>query len=151
MVLMVLGSSNLYDCGLFREEKKNPEQLLVEIHKEVSVFDFYEKSNFIKKEFFIGEDDDDTNKDIHAVVVIQENDGRRTMNIQVTTMRRVRSNPTISYAHETKCISCFIDDGSIRIKKSDFENKDIHGILTGLLKAIADKKKLLDKKDNPWP
>jgi hypothetical protein len=53
-------------------EKKDISQVLKEIYQEMKEFDKYPGCDFVKREFFVGEDDDDTNKDIHVVILVQD-------------------------------------------------------------------------------
>jgi hypothetical protein len=102
--------------------------------------------DFIKGEFFIGApDDDDTNKDTQAVVLIQTVDGSETMLIQVTYMERTRENPRIKIAKETKNLTCRISGHRLSVVSSDYEEQGLHRLAADLLQSIRDKKKLLRK------
>lgn len=106
-------------------------------------FDNYPGYDFIKREFFVGEDDDDTNKDIHVVILVQEVDEKEKVTIQVTYMERRRGKPVIGIAKYIKLFSYFVSRGQTEIIRSDFEEKEKEYALSGVLQAIKDKKKLL--------
>jgi len=102
--------------------------------------------DFVKGEFFIGApDDDDTNKDTQAVVLIQTVDGLETMMIQVTYMERTRENPRIKIAKETKNLKCRIAGRRLSVVSSDYEGQGLRRLAADLLQSIRDKKRLLRK------
>ena len=71
---------------------------LKKIHAEVKEMGPYPGDDFIRREFFVGEDDDDTNKDIQVVVLIQFFEMKDKMSIRVTEMARERAGSRISLA-----------------------------------------------------
>jgi len=102
--------------------------------------------DFIKGEFFIGApDDDDTNKDTQAVILIQTVEGSERMIIQVTYMERNRDNPRIKIAKETKSLKCRIAGGRLLVVSSDYEERVLRRLAADLLQSIRDKKRLLRK------
>ena len=123
--------------------KKDVTDILKEIYEEMKEFEKYPGCDFIKREFFVGEDDDDTNKDIHVVILVQEVDKKEKVTIQVTYMERKRGRPVIGIAKEIKLFSYFVYGEQTKIIKSDFVAKEREDVLLGVLKAIKNKKKLL--------
>ena len=133
-------SSSIFDGPI---EKKNTSKILKEIYKEMKEFEKYPGCDFIKKEFFVGEDDDDTNKDIHVVILVQEVDEKEKVTIQVTYMERKKGRPVVGIAKSIKVFSYFVTEDQIEIIKSDFDAREKGLVLAGVLKAVRDKKKLL--------
>lgn len=124
-------------------KKKDTSKILKEIYLEMKEFEKYPGCDFIKREFFVGEDDDDTNKDIHVVVLVQDVDEKEKITIQVTYMERSKGKPVIGIAKYIKVLSFFVLQGHTEIIKSDFSDKEKELILPGVLQAIKNKKKLL--------
>ena len=124
-------------------EKKDSSKILKEIYQEMKEFENYPGCNFIKREFFVGEDDDDTNKDIHVVVLVQEVDEKEKITVQVTYMERKRGRPVVGIARYIKIFSYFVQGDQTDIIKSDFDAKEEELVLAGVLQAIKNKKKLL--------
>lgn len=125
------------------QKKKDTAQTLKEIYEEVKGFGAYPGCDFIKREFFVGEDDDDTNKDTHVVILVQDVDEKKKVLIQVTTMERSKGRPFIGIAKNVKALSYFIRDNHPEIIQSDFDDRETDCILPGVLRAIKNKKKLL--------
>ncbi|MGB6338374.1 MAG: hypothetical protein WBF32_01245 [Candidatus Aminicenantaceae bacterium] len=124
-------------------EKKDTSKILKEIYQEMKEFDKYPGCDFIKREFFVGEDDDDTNKDIHVVILVQDVDEKEKVTIQVTYMERSKGSPVIGIAKYVKVLSFFVLEDQTDIIKSDFDAKEKEIVLPGVLQAIKNKKKLL--------
>ena len=124
-------------------EEKDISKTLREIYLEMKEFDKYPGCDFIKREFFVGEDDDDTNKDIHVVILVQDVDEKEKITIQVTYMERKQGRPVIGIAKYVKVISYFVLGDQTEIIKSDFDAKEKELVLPGVLQAIKNKKKLL--------
>ncbi|MGB3860441.1 MAG: hypothetical protein WA915_00020 [Candidatus Aminicenantaceae bacterium] len=124
-------------------EKKDTSKILKEIYQEMKEFDKYPGCDFIKREFFVGEDDDDTNKDIHVVILVQDVDEKEKVTIQVTYMERSKGRPVIGIAKYVKVLSFFVLEDQTDIIKSDFDAKEKEIVLPGVLQAIKNKKKLL--------
>jgi hypothetical protein len=104
----------------------------------------YPGEDFIRREFFIGnEDDDDTNKNQHVVVLIQTIDGREKMRIQVTAMEPTKENPRVKYATESKSILCQAVANVMKIQTSDYDERELERLAAEILRAILGKKKLL--------
>ncbi len=124
-------------------KKKDPSKILKEIYQEVKGFEKYPGYDFIKREFFVGEDDDDTNKDIHVVILVQDVDEKKKVTIQITYMERSKGRPVIGIAKYVKVLSYFVLEDQTEIIKSDFDDKGKELVLPGVLQAIKNKKKLL--------
>jgi hypothetical protein len=123
--------------------KRDVSKILKEIYKEIKEFSKYPGCDFIKREFFVGDDDDDTNKDTHIVIIVQDVNEKEKVTIQVTYMERSKGKPVIGIAKYVKALSYFIQENHIEIIKSDFDDKEKDYILPGILRAIKNKKKLL--------
>jgi len=129
-------------AGAFDQEKDHL-KILKKIYDEVKEFGKYSDEGFISREFFIGFDDDDTNKDIHVVVLIQKIEDMEKMRIQVTYLERSKDNPNIKYAKNVKNILCSVVRNKIKIQSSDYDEKEVEKLVPGILRAIQDKKRLL--------
>lgn len=124
-------------------ERKSPLQILKKIYDEVKELGSYPGEDFIKREFFIGRGDDDTNKDLHIVILIQPLEGGETMKIQVTFMEPTRDNPNIRYAKTVKNIVCAILEKEVTVQNSDYNRNEFEKLVPDILQTIRDKKKLL--------
>jgi hypothetical protein len=124
-------------------EKKDTSKILNEIYQEMKEFEKYPGCDFVKREFFVGEDDDDTNKDIHVVILVQNVDKKEKVTIQVTYMERSKGRPVVGIAKYVKVLSFFIQDNQAEIIKCDFDTEGKELVLPGVLQAIKNKKKLL--------
>jgi hypothetical protein len=124
-------------------KKKDTSKILKEIYQEMKEFEKYPGCDFVKREFFVGEDDDDTNKDIHVVILVQDVDQKEKVTIQVTYMERSKGRPVIGIAKYVKVLSFFVLGDKIEIIKSDFDLNGKEVVLPGVLQAIKNKKKLL--------
>jgi hypothetical protein len=91
----------------------------------------------------VGEDDDDTNKDIHVVILVQDVDKKEKVTIQVTYMERSKGKPVVGIAKYVKVLSYFVQENQAEIIKGDFDDKGKETVLPGVLQAIRNKKKLL--------
>jgi len=148
VIPMFLSGSELPDSISSAEPlsaKKDPSKILREIYKEVKELGQFPGDDFIKREFFVGKDDDDTYQDIHVLVLIQNIDDEERMTIQVTYLQPSESNPTIKFAKNMRSILCLISGDHIDIIKSDYDEKEQKKFLPEILRAIRGKKKLLKK------
>jgi len=127
------------------ETKKVSSHILKEIYTEVVELGKSPGGDFIKREFFVGEDDDDTNKDIHVLILIQNVDQKEKITIQVTYLQRSKDNPVVRYAKNVRSISCSLEGDKIYIIKSDYDENENRSFLPEVLLAIRNKKKLLQK------
>jgi hypothetical protein len=127
---------------LFIPEKKHL-TVLKEIHAQVKEMGLYPGQDFFQQAFFVGEDDDDTNKDIHVSILIRAQEQRERMAIRVTWMKKDRRNPQARLAGTTKELTCLIGEDGVEIQSSDYTEKEIAALAPEILKAILDKKRLL--------
>ncbi len=89
--------------------------VLKRVHDEVAEMGRYPGQDFVRWDFFIGgPDDDDTNKDQHVVVLIENGRGPRRMILQVTQLERSRGDPKVKYARGTRRVLCFLEMESWR-------------------------------------
>lgn len=127
--------------------QKDTLAVLKKIYAEVKELGPYPSQTFIQHEFFAGApDDDDTNKDQHVVVLIQTIDGLEKMKIQVTYLERTKENRNVKYAREMKNISCRVAAGGVEIQSTDYTNREMDKLVSDILQAILNKKKLLKLK-----
>jgi hypothetical protein len=118
-------------------------QALLEIYREVKELGPYPGEDFIRREFFVGKDDDDTNKNTHIVILIQNLEGRERMRLQVTTMEPSRNDPQVKYARAVKNIACVVEGDNVSIGRSDYSERELDRLAADILRAVLDKKKLL--------
>ena len=119
-------------------------KLLKQIYDEVMELGPYPGEGFIRREFFIGnEDDDDTYKNEHVVVLIQNLDGREKIRIQVTYMEPSQEAPRVKYAREVKSILGQFASSKVSIQSSDYGERELGNVLLEILSAIQSKKKLM--------
>ena len=65
------------------------------------------------------------------------------MKLQVTTLERSRENPRVKFARSSRACACRVDQDEITVVSSEFPDKELSRIAAELLKAIADKKRLI--------
>ncbi len=119
-------------------------KILKQIYDEVKELGRYPGEDFIRREFFIGnEDDDDTNKNQHVAVLIQTIDGQEKMSIQVTAMEPSKENPQVKYATSSKSILCRVGKDALTIQTSDYDEPELERLASEILRAVLAKKKLL--------
>jgi len=120
---------------------------LLRIFDEVRAMGARPGENFIQQEFFAGgPDDDDTNKDLHVVVLIQPETGMSKITLQVTRFERDRRDRNVKTARETNTIRAEIVKGAVKGLTSDYGDRDLHEILEQVQRAVIQKKKLLLEK-----
>ncbi len=118
-------------------------RLLGEIFGEVRELGPFPGETFIQRDFWIGEDDDDTNKSTHVIVLIQPVERPESMKVQVTEMESVPGNKGIRNARRTRTLRCGLGGPAPVLVSTEIPEKELKkDILPGLLKAIRDKKKL---------
>jgi hypothetical protein len=117
--------------------------LLKDVFAEVSDLGRVPGEEFVRREFFIGEGDDDTYKEAHAVILIQEGGGRHKMTVQVTRLVPDPDNPRIKHGRDPKITVCLVSAGRLVLDRSDYSEKELISILPELLKAIRGRKKLV--------
>lgn len=117
---------------------------LLRIFDEVRAMGGRPGENFIQQEFFAGgPDDDDTNKDLHVVVLIQPEGGRSKITVQVTRFERDRRDRNVKIARETKTTRAEVVEGAVKGLASDYEDVPLHEVLEQVEQAVRQKKKLL--------
>jgi len=84
------------------QDRSDPASLLAAVVVEVEELGRHPGEDFYRWEFFLGEDDDDTNKDIHAVVIIHEEPPPLRLRIHVTDLQRLPGNPRVRIARQTR-------------------------------------------------
>lgn len=117
--------------------------ILKQIHTEVKEMGPYPGEDFIRREFFVGEDDDDTNKDIHVMVVIRSLELEDSMSIRVTEMMKDPGNRQARLAGKSRMLSCVIAGSRLEVLSSDYEENDLDKLAPEILTAIRNKKRLL--------
>jgi hypothetical protein len=119
---------------------------LKRVHDEVLELGPYPGQDFVRWDFFIGgPDDDDTNKDQHVVVLIENAEGPRRMTLQVTQLERSRGDPRVKYARGTRHVICWLENEKLQVHRSDYGDKELEELASGILRAVLDKKRLLMK------
>jgi hypothetical protein len=130
--------------------KKNPEEILKNIHKEVSELGKRKDEYFIKREFHFDLDENPTNTEEHIVVLIYDIEKGERMVVQVTYFETDGLIHSVKYAKDIKLITCHVDSEKLKIEKCDFSKKEIEPLFSDILKGIQEEKKLyklIDKKD----
>jgi len=118
-------------------------ETLSRIYKEVKELGPYPGQDFIRWDFFMGQGDDDTNKPVHAAILIQDKKQGERMDLLVSRMEPSPGDPKVYLNKETKEISCLVRDNKAELISSDFTTAELERLLPGLLLAVQDKKKLL--------
>ena len=119
---------------------------LMRVHDEVAELGRYPGQDFVRWDFFIGgPDDDDTNKDQHVVVLIEDGQVPRRMLLQVTQLERSRGDRNVKYARGTRRVLCFLENGKLEVRRSDYSDAELEELADGILRAVLDKKRLLMK------
>jgi hypothetical protein len=117
---------------------------LTRVYDEVRVMPPRPDEAFVRQEFFIGEDDDDTNKDIFVSIIIAKADAVPLMILQITWMEHAKSDDRVSFAKETKTLRCLFEPAGLRLEGARFGDRELGALAHGLLKAVLDKKRLLE-------
>lgn len=139
-------------CGLPLEKpegKKDPEQILRNIYKEVSELGKRKDEHFIKREFHFDLDENPTNSEEHIVVLIYDIKEKEKMVVQVTYFETDGLRYSVKYAKDIKLVSCLIDSESLKIDTCDFTKKEMKPLFSDILKGIQEEKelfKLIEKK-----
>ena len=117
--------------------------LLKQIYGEVLELGRRRGEDFVRQEFFVGEGDDDTYKDFHLVVLIQEISGRHKMTLQVTRLVPDPDTPRVKYGRDPKLVVCLVEGDRLEVGRKDYSEKELAALLPDLLRAIKDRKKLI--------
>lgn len=94
---------------------------------------------------FLGKDEDDTYKDDHLFIIIQEKENEVRLWIQITFLERDINNPRKQTAVGAKQIEASVDPKTkaVLISHNEFSPTEIETIFPQILRSIRDKKKLL--------
>ncbi len=129
------------------ERETDSSKILKEIYREVKELGSYPNEDFIKREFHMDLDGNDTNSEEHVVVLIYESlDGER-MVLQVTYFEPEKNNRIIKNAKNIRVISSFIKGDNLEIYKNEYSEKETRPLLADILKGIRSKKELLKQID----
>jgi hypothetical protein len=121
-------------------------EALKQIYLEVKELGPYPGESVIRHDFFLGPADDDSYKKEHIVVLIQVVDGVERMRIQVTEMKTRPDNPRIQHAGKVRTITCSIaTDGHLTMLRADYSEEEIARVVPDILRAVREKKKLLEE------
>ena len=143
-IIVILSAPSAALAG--REEparKKGNLETLSRIYKEVKELGPYPGQDFIKWDFFLGQGDDDTNKPVHAVILIQDGKQGEKMVLLISRMEPSPGAPNVFLNKGTKEISCLVRDNRAELVSSTCTAEEMEGLLPGLLLAVQDKKRLL--------
>ena len=125
-----------------KDMKREPENILKDIYKEVKELEKREEEPFIKGEFFFDLDENPTNTEEHIVVLIYEMDDKERMVIQVTYFESEGLRDSIKYAKDIMLITCLLKSDELKIDKCDYDKKEIKKLLPDILKGIQAEKEL---------
>lgn len=124
---------------------KDAPGLLREIHREVSEMGPYPGEGFIRGDFSLSDDDDDTYRRHHVGILIQDREEGPVMTIQVTRLEPMSRNPRIRYGREARTIVCRFGPDEVEITRSDYPPRELETLLADVLQAVLKKKSLLKK------
>jgi hypothetical protein len=127
------------------QKSKNSPALLREIEKAVREIGGYPGEDFVRREFFLGEGDDDTYKTHYVGILIKDDAEGPRMTIQVTRLEPSRDDPRIKYARDPKTIVCRFPAAGAEVVRSDYSQAELKTLLPEVLRAVVDKKNLLKK------
>jgi hypothetical protein len=124
-------------------------RLLRRIRDEVLGLERYPGEDFNRGEFHLGPGDDDTNK-THAVGILVRGAADSFLTtIQISPLERSAGDPRVFYALPPKTVVCAFPGGDVRIVRSDYPSAELEELLTAVLQAVVDKKRLLKRYDGP--
>jgi len=124
-------------------QKNDPAKFLRDIYDEVQELGRYGNDNFIKREFHLNLDDNESNKEEHVVVLSHCYSGREMMLLQVTYFESRRINSHVKYAKMIREIECCVLDKGVEIRRSDYEVAEIRTLLPNILRGNRETKKFL--------
>lgn len=119
--------------------------LLREIHREVSEMKPYPGEGFVRGDFSISDDDDDTYRRHHVGILLQDLEGRQVMTIRITRLEPTSRDPRIRLGREARAIVCRIGPDEVEITHSDYPPEELNTLLADVLQAVLKKKNLLKK------
>ena len=124
------------------DSKKTTEEILKDIHKEVSELGRRKDEHFIKREFHFDLDENPTNSEEHIVVLIYGTKETEKMIVQVTYFEAEGSEYIVKYAKDIKLVNCTLTTEKLEIVKCDFSKKEMKPLMADILKGIQEEKKL---------
>ena len=127
------------------QKPKDAAGLLREIRREVAEMGPYPGEEFTRRDFSLGEGDDDTNKNHHVGILIQDLDGVTVMTIQITKLEPLKQNPRIRHGKDPRLVVCRFPPERVEITRSDYHKDELRDVLAEVLQAIIDKKNLIKK------
>ncbi|MFA9453083.1 MAG: hypothetical protein ACERK6_04135 [Candidatus Aminicenantaceae bacterium] len=123
--------------------KKQPEQALLAIYKEVLELGYRDQEDFLKREFHFNLDGSMANREEHIVVLSHASGSGEKMILQVTYFGEDAHAGAVRYPKLTREISCLIQGNTIEIQESMFERDESLELFPEILKGIQDEKKYL--------
>jgi hypothetical protein len=127
------------------QKSRDVSSLLREIEKTVREIGGYPGEDFVRREFFLGEGDDDTYKTHYVGILIKEDPEGPRMTIQVTRLEPSRDDPRVKYTRDPKTIVCRFAADRTEVVRSDYSQAELGSLLPDVLRAVVDKKNLLKK------
>jgi len=124
-------------------QENEQSEFLRAIYDEVQDLGRYGNDNFIKREFHLNLDGNQSNKEEHVVVLNHCHSGRKMMLVQVTYFESRRKNSPVKYAKMIREIECCILDKGIDIQRCDYDKTEIRSLLPSILQGIRENKKYL--------
>jgi hypothetical protein len=140
-ILLAVGLSALASP----QKARDVTALLREIEKSVREIGGYPGEDFVRREFFLGEGDDDTYKTHYVGILIKDDAEGPRMTILITWLEPSRENPRVKYARDPKTIVCRLPADKAEVVRSDYSQSDLETLLPDVLRAVVDKKNLLKK------
>ncbi len=94
---------------------------------------------------FLGQDPDDTYKDDHLFIIIQEKEKEVRVWIQITFLERDPNNPRKQTALGSKGIEATVDrqTETVSVGRNDFSADEVESIFPEILRSVREKKKLM--------
>jgi hypothetical protein len=140
-ILLAVGLSALASP----QKARDVTALLREIEKSVREIGGYPGEDFVRREFFLGEGDDDTYKTHYVGILIKDDAEGPRMTILITWLEPSKENPRVKYARDPKTIVCRLPADKAEVVRSDYSQSDLETLLPDVLRAVVDKKNLLKK------
>ncbi|MDD8028001.1 MAG: hypothetical protein PHE62_00460 [Acidobacteriota bacterium] len=142
LVFMIAGPAGTDVVFVLEQEVSD---LFRRIYEEVQTMPARPGERFIRQEFFIGEGDDDTYKDIAVSIVLPREDAPPDMIVQITWMKRDRRDRRVAVARSTKTLRFILEADGTRLEGDEPANGEIAVLARGLFTAVRNKKRLLGK------
>ena len=144
LLVLLLSTTTGFPSAQGKPAKRNtPAEILKDIHAEVKEMGFYENETFLRREFHMNLDGNDTNKEEYVMVFSQTIYGIDKMTVQVTYFEPQADNRFIKHAVASREIKCDICGESVLIQSCDYSEKESHPVLIEILSGIRSKKRLL--------